>query len=139
MLPTTSGVAGYVAGIAVVTAGYALFQAANNTAVMSAIRADQRGVASGLLNLSRNLGLVTGASAMGALFAFASARAMEPRPIRRLLRPVCGRRCGGGDAGRRGAGRCTRKPTRRAGRACATPPTPLRECGQSTWTSVGED
>jgi len=73
MLPTTSGVAGYVAGIVIVTAGYALFQAANNTAVMSDIRADQRGVVSGLLNLSRNLGLVTGASAMGALFAFASA------------------------------------------------------------------
>lgn len=73
MLPTTFGVTGYLAGIAVVTAGYALFQAANNTAVMSDVRADQRGVVSGLLNLSRNLGLITGASAMGALFAFAAA------------------------------------------------------------------
>jgi len=32
----------------------------------------QRGVISGLLNLSRNLGLITGASAMGAVFALAS-------------------------------------------------------------------
>jgi hypothetical protein len=32
----------------------------------------QRGVVSGLLNLSRNLGLITGASAMGAVFALAS-------------------------------------------------------------------
>jgi len=39
---------------------------------MSGIRADQRGVVSGLLNLSRNLGLITGASVMGALFAFGS-------------------------------------------------------------------
>jgi Na+/melibiose symporter-like transporter len=37
---------------------------------MNNIRPDQRGVISGLLNLSRNLGLITGASAMGAVFAF---------------------------------------------------------------------
>ena len=57
----------------VLAAGYALFQAANNTAVMTNIRAEQRGVISGMLNLSRNLGLITGASAMGAIFALASA------------------------------------------------------------------
>jgi hypothetical protein len=50
-----------------------LFQTANNTAVMKDIPPDQRGVVSGLLNLSRNLGLITGASAMGAAFALASA------------------------------------------------------------------
>jgi len=53
--------------------GYARFQAANNTAVMTNIRPDQRGVISGMLNLSRNLGLITGASVMGAVFALASA------------------------------------------------------------------
>jgi MFS family permease len=73
LLPATLGIAGYVAPIVVVTAGYALFQAANNTAVMTDVRADQRGVISGLLNLSRNLGLVTGAAVMGAVFALASA------------------------------------------------------------------
>jgi MFS family permease len=66
---------GYIAPIVVTTIGYALFQTANNTAVMSDIAADQRGVVSGLINLARNLGLVTGASAMGAVFAFVSARA----------------------------------------------------------------
>jgi EmrB/QacA subfamily drug resistance transporter len=71
LLPATLGIAGYVAPIVVVTAGYALFQAANNTAVMTDVRADQRGVISGLLNLSRNLGLVTGAAVMGAVFALA--------------------------------------------------------------------
>ena len=55
-----------------VTANYALFQAANNTAVMADVRPDQRGVVSGMLSLSRNLGLITGASALGALFALAS-------------------------------------------------------------------
>lgn len=63
------GLPGYVGTLAVVTAGYALFQAANNTAVMTRSSADQRGLVSGLLNLSRNLGLITGASLMGAVFA----------------------------------------------------------------------
>jgi EmrB/QacA subfamily drug resistance transporter len=75
VLPATVGAAGYVAPLVVVTVGYALFQTANNTAVMADIGADQRGVVSGLLNLSRNLGLVTGASAMGAVFALASGTA----------------------------------------------------------------
>ncbi len=70
--PERFGIAGYLAAIVVVTANYALFQAANNTAVMTDIRTDDRGVVSGLLGLSRNLGLITGASAMGAVFAFAS-------------------------------------------------------------------
>ena len=72
MLPTKFGVPGYVAPLVVVTAGYALFQAANNTAVMTGVGQDQRGVVAGMLNLSRNLGLVTGASVMGAVFALAS-------------------------------------------------------------------
>ena len=73
MTRPTLGISGYVAPIVVVTAGYALFQAANNTAIMTDIRPDQRGVISGMLNLSRNLGLITGASVMGAVFALASA------------------------------------------------------------------
>ena len=73
LLPTRFGMAGYICPLSVITAGYALFQAANNTAVMTEIRPDQRGVISGLLGLSRNLGLITGASAMGAVFALGSA------------------------------------------------------------------
>ncbi|MCP2313741.1 MFS transporter [Kitasatospora paracochleata] len=73
VLPARFGVAGYVGPLVAVTAGYALFQAANNTAVLADVEAEHRGVVSGLLNLSRNLGLVTGTSAMGAVFALASA------------------------------------------------------------------
>jgi len=73
MTPATLGISGYIAPIVVITAGYGLFQTANNTAVMTDIRPDQRGVISGMLNLSRNLGLITGASVMGAVFALASA------------------------------------------------------------------
>jgi MFS family permease len=72
-LPAMFGMAGYMAAIAVLTPGYQLFQAANNTVVMRDVPADRRGVISGLLSLSRNLGLITGASAMGVVFAFASA------------------------------------------------------------------
>jgi MFS family permease len=69
MMPVSFGVAGYVVPLAILTAGYALFQAANNTAVMADLRPDQRGVVSGMLNLSRNLGLIAGTSVMGAVFA----------------------------------------------------------------------
>ncbi|MFD6967316.1 MFS transporter [Streptomyces sp. NPDC059949] len=71
--PPALGVLGYVVPLAVVTGGYAVFQTANNTSVMAYVLPDRRGVVSGLLNLSRNLGLVTGASVMGAVFAGASA------------------------------------------------------------------
>lgn len=69
LLPAGFGIPGYIAPLVAITGGYALFQAANNTAVMTTIRPDQRGVISGMLNLSRNLGLITGASVMGAVFA----------------------------------------------------------------------
>ena len=72
VLPMTFGMAGYVAALALVAPGYQLFQAANNTTVMTDVQPDQRGVVSGLLNLSRNLGAMTGASVMGAVFAFAA-------------------------------------------------------------------
>ena len=72
LLPMAWGVAGYVLPLVVVTAGYALFQAANNTAVMRDVPAERRGLVSGLLGLSRNLGLITGASVMGAVFVAGS-------------------------------------------------------------------
>jgi len=73
LMPVAAGLAGYIAPIVVMTVSYAMFQTANNTAVMKELPGDQRGVIAGMLNLSRNLGLVTGASVMGAVFAMASA------------------------------------------------------------------
>jgi MFS family permease len=72
LAPAALGIPGYVGPLVVITTGYALFQTANNTLVMADLRPDQRGAISGMLNLSRNLGLITGASVMGAVFAFAS-------------------------------------------------------------------
>ncbi len=82
MLPTRLGIFGYIAPIVIITGAYALFQTANNTAVMTGIGPDQRGVISGMLNLSRNLGRITGASVMGAVFALASTASdiMTARP-----------------------------------------------------------
>jgi MFS family permease len=71
-LPTGLHLWGYVVPIVVITAHYALFQAANSAGVMRAAAPDQRGVISGALSLSRNLGLIAGASVMGAVFAAAT-------------------------------------------------------------------
>jgi EmrB/QacA subfamily drug resistance transporter len=70
--PASFGVTGYVVPIALTTLGYAVFQTANTTLIMQDVSEDQRGVTSGLLNLSRNLGLMTGASVLGAVFSFAA-------------------------------------------------------------------
>ena len=56
----------------VIADSYALFQAANNTGLMATVSQDQRGVVSALLGLARNLGLITGAAVMGAVFALAT-------------------------------------------------------------------
>ena len=72
LLSALFGLTGYIAAIVLLTPGYQLFQAANNASVMAGVPADARGVTSGLLNLSRNLGLITGASLMGAIFTLAS-------------------------------------------------------------------
>lgn len=64
------GAAGYISALVILTLGYAHFQAANNTAVMNNLSADRRGVIAGWLNLSRNLGLIIGAWALGAVFAW---------------------------------------------------------------------
>ncbi|MGY2441279.1 MFS transporter [Pseudomonas sp. SDO52101_S400] len=69
LLPMSFGVFAYVLPIMVVALSYALFQAANNTGLMAGVGQDQRGVVSAMLGLSRNLGLITGAAAMGAVFA----------------------------------------------------------------------
>ena len=74
MLATTwGGVAGYLCAIVVLTPGYQLFQAANNTATMMGIEATRQGLVGGLLTLSRNVGLILGASVMGTLLAAGAA------------------------------------------------------------------
>ncbi|WP_301112537.1 MFS transporter [Microbacterium sp.] len=72
LLPAWWGLPGYITGTVLLAPGYQLFLAANNTGVVNSTPAARRGAASGLLGLSRNLGLVTGASVLAALFAATS-------------------------------------------------------------------
>ncbi|MDR9863394.1 MFS transporter [Pseudomonas baetica] len=72
LLPMSLGVSAYVLPMVVIASGYALFQAGNNTGLMAGVSQDQRGVVSALLGLARNLGLITGAAVMGAVFAVAT-------------------------------------------------------------------
>lgn len=72
VLSLITGLVAYLAALIMLTCGYSLFQAANNTAVMSDVGATRRGAVSGLLNLSRNLGLIAGTSVLGAVFAWAT-------------------------------------------------------------------
>jgi MFS family permease len=67
-LPRHFGVAGYVVALFTLTPAFQLFLAANNTSVLFKAAPEQRGRLSGLLGLSRNLGLMTGASLMPAVF-----------------------------------------------------------------------
>lgn len=67
-LPRYFGVGGYVAALFTLTPAFQLFLAANNTTVLLGASPEQRGRLSGLLGLSRNLGLMTGASLMPAVF-----------------------------------------------------------------------
>jgi EmrB/QacA subfamily drug resistance transporter len=93
-LPMLFGVAGYVAPLMLLTSHYALFQAANNTGIMQGIGADERGVVSGMLSLSRNLGLITGAALLGAVFAYgaggAVTDAVDPAALTHGLRLTYG-------------------------------------------------
>ena len=80
-LSQVSGLATYIAALMVLTTGYSLFQAANNTAVMRDVPSTRRGTVAGLLNLSRNLGLIFGASALGAVFARSSPDVTYATPL----------------------------------------------------------
>lgn len=127
MASVAFGVPGYIVPMVVLTGGYALFQTANNTAVMRDVDGSRRGVVSGMLSLSRNLGLVTGASAMGAVFAFATGTATldaagpgehRHRHVRDLCRRRSGRfrRCGAAGGGPRPRRGPQRRRTAQAGR-----------------------
>lgn len=70
LVPNMAGVGGYLLAIIVLTPGYQLFQAANNTAALADVPKERRGTVSGALNLSRNIGLIAGAWLMGNVFAF---------------------------------------------------------------------
>lgn len=69
LMPVLIGAGGYAVSLVVLTFGYAMFQAANMTAIMQTTANEHRGVTSALVGLARNMGLIWGASAMAAVYA----------------------------------------------------------------------
>ncbi|MCF7672948.1 MFS transporter [Bacillus subtilis] len=67
-LPVQIGITGYILSLVMLTPCFQLFLTANNTAIMNAAPEHQRGIVSGLMGLSRNLGFMTGASVMATIF-----------------------------------------------------------------------
>ena len=71
-LKVTYGLMGYLICLITMGVGYATFLSTNNTLTMINTLPQTRGSISGILNLSRNLGLLTGASLMSTIFASVS-------------------------------------------------------------------
>lgn len=72
LLPAAFGLVGFLVSALLLTPGNQLFMAGNNTATMMRAKEGQQGVVSGLLNLTRNLGFVTGTGTAALLFDSAS-------------------------------------------------------------------
>lgn len=67
--PIYFGVVGYVLALLILTPGYQMFLAANNSFVMQRVADCAKGAASALLNASRNAGLIVGASVIAWVFS----------------------------------------------------------------------
>jgi MFS family permease len=70
LLPLYFGWYGYIAAIVILTPGRQMFLASNHTYILHTANDSQKGLLSGMLNLSKNLGLLTGASLAVGFFAF---------------------------------------------------------------------
>lgn len=68
------GIFGFLWRIAIVQIGLTFFQTPNNAAVMELAGADQRGLLSGLLSLSRSTGQITGTAVLGTVFVIMVSR-----------------------------------------------------------------
>lgn len=73
LLAGRTGSDSYVGALLLLTAGYALAQAANNTAVMGGVDSRDRGAAGGLLGLARNLGALAGTALVSNWLAWGAA------------------------------------------------------------------
>jgi EmrB/QacA subfamily drug resistance transporter len=69
------------ARLAVEGVGLGLFQAPNNTAIMSALPRERLGSGGGMLAMARTLGMVIGVALSGALFAIGSGRSVGPGTV----------------------------------------------------------
>jgi MFS family permease len=73
-LPLRLGTLGFAFSAVLLSFGYQLFLSANSSSLMTSARTEHRGIAAGALNLSRNLGLISGTYLLGGIFDFFSER-----------------------------------------------------------------
>ena len=78
VLPPALGLAGFLLCAVSLTPGNQMFMAANNTNVMARSGLEHQGAVSGVLNLARNLGSITGMAVAAALFDAAADRVPGP-------------------------------------------------------------
>lgn len=78
VLPPALGLAGFFLCAVSLTPGNQMFMAANNTNVMARSGLENQGSVSGVLNLSRNLGSITGTAVAASLFDAAADRIAGP-------------------------------------------------------------
>jgi MFS family permease len=76
---------GFLVLLAVVGAGFGLFISPNNAGIMAAVPADQSGLASGLLNMSRGLGTAMGLAVASAVFSAAGGDGGAPLVVRQAF------------------------------------------------------
>ena len=78
VLPPWLGLVGFLISAVSLTPGNQMFMAANNTNVMARSGLEIQGAVSGVLNLSRNLGSITGVAVAASLFDAATERVSGP-------------------------------------------------------------
>lgn len=78
-LPHYFGSFGFVISAILLSLGYQLFLSANSSTFMKRTLSEHRGLAAGLINFSRNLGLISGTYLMGGIFDYF---AKGPNPTR---------------------------------------------------------
>ena len=78
LLPAAFGLVGFFISAVSLTPGNQMFMAANNTNVMARAGLENQGAVSGVLNLARNLGSITGVAVAASLFDAAAGRIEGP-------------------------------------------------------------
>ncbi len=78
VLPSILGLTGFLVSAILLTPGNQMFMAANNTAVMARSGISHQGAVSGVLNLFRNLGSITGMAVAASLFDLMAMRNPGP-------------------------------------------------------------
>jgi MFS family permease len=79
-----------VALLVTVGAGLGLFNSANNAGIMESVPAEQSGLASGLLNMSRGLGTALGLATATAVFVGVGGDGHDPAQVAHAFSVTCG-------------------------------------------------